>query len=73
MNERQDKRMVPTKEIEEDLGLVWSVCPDHQEEGVSSVETALVKAEARVYRGKTPPRESLPTPSSCTQVRKREP
>jgi hypothetical protein len=55
MNERLDKRMVPTKEIEEDLGLVWSVCPDHQEEEVSSVETALVKAEARVYRGKPPP------------------
>jgi DNA-binding NarL/FixJ family response regulator len=56
MNERQDKEMVSTKEIEEDLGSVWVACPDHQEEQVSYVETALVEAEARVYRGKEPPR-----------------
>jgi hypothetical protein len=56
MNERQDKEMVPTKEIEEDLGLVWVACLDRQEEEqVSSVETALVETEARVYRGKEPP------------------
>jgi hypothetical protein len=62
MNERQDEKMVPrTKEIEEDLGSVWVSCPDHQEEQqASSVETALVEAEARVYRGKEPPRGVSP-------------
>ena len=60
MNERQDKEMVPSKEIEEDLGSVWASCPDHQEEQASSVETALVEAEARVYRGKEPPRGVSP-------------
>ena len=60
MNERQDKEMVPSKEIEEDLGSVWASCPDHQEEQVSYVETALVEAEARVYRGKEPPRGVSP-------------
>jgi len=47
--------MVLTKEIEEDLGSVWVACSDHQAEQVSSVEAALVEAEARVYRGKEPP------------------